>query len=183
MRAKRMRFGAPGYTRMTNNSNDARSLAFDMGKINRSSTAFTEKDEREAAGEVRQWNQVSYEYKGRNKTTEGIIKYRMVSGEGDWTFMDLLKRPKGTPPLCQVCCQEEDAVMRHTKHQCTVVETNKATGMDCNLMQPPADRDAGPKHRKKNENGKEKKIYRNNAEDALVLQCPGMQPQSKQTKI
>ena len=94
MKDKKMRFGAAGYTRMTNASNDSRSLAFDMGKINRSAAAYTKKNEREPAGEIRQWNQVSYEYKNRCEATEGIVKFRMVSGQSAWTFMDLVKRKK-----------------------------------------------------------------------------------------
>ena len=50
-------------------------------------------------------------------------------------------------------------------------ETNKATGMDCNLMQPPEDRDAGPKHKRTDKDGNEKKKQGKKGEAKMAWYC------------
>ena len=169
---KKWRFGAAGYTAMTNESNDARSVAFDMRKINRSVTAYTTKDARVSSGgsvgDVKKWNQVSYEYKNRSEKTEGVVKYRIVSGDSSpWIFTDLLRRGAGVFPLCQICCQTEDAVVRHTKKVCPVVQLNPSAGMDCNAMWPPENRDSGTKHPR----AKGVKIKKSTGEAKLKYYC------------
>ena len=131
---RRMRLGAESYTRMTNGSNDRRSIAFNMIEIRRTLGAYTQKSERSPAAFIRKWNEVSYEYKNRSKATEGVRKYRRHSGQGPWGFFDLLVRPKSTPPICQACSQTADSVVRHNKQTCKLTLTNPAEGLDCNTF-------------------------------------------------
>ena len=53
-----LRIGAADYTAMTNGSNDARSIAFEFSKINRSISAYTTRKDRVKAVGLPQWSEV-----------------------------------------------------------------------------------------------------------------------------
>ncbi len=62
MRDKRAnigRFGAVDYTTMTNDSNDKRSIAFDMLTIDRSTAAYIDKKFIDNDADIRKWDQGS----------------------------------------------------------------------------------------------------------------------------
>ena len=102
---------------MTNSSNDTRSIAFDMGYINRSKDCFELKENLNKCKLARKFHEISYEYKERSQDTEGIMKVRLFSGQGDWGWFDTKKsRNKGV--LCQTCCNEFDTPVWHAKPDC-----------------------------------------------------------------
>ena len=149
-KAKRMRMTAESYTRMTNASNDRRSIAFNMVEIRRTADAYTNKAARAPARELIKWNQVSYQFQNSSIETEGVVKHRRVSGQGPWIFQDLLKRDKNVPPICQICSRATDSVERHTKDECKETLINPAEGVDCNSFSRQhvvLENRTGPKHK------------------------------------
>ena len=112
------RYGASGYTAMTNSSNDKRSVAHEFPKINRSAGIFPKKSEMNTYKHKRKWCHVSYEYEQRSRKTEGILRYQFTTGKGGWKWAELKHRP-GRRPLCAACSEIEKGLVRHFPDKCT----------------------------------------------------------------
>jgi hypothetical protein len=91
--------GAAAWTDMTNESNDHRSWAYHFPRIAQNADTFP-KDINKIR-HVKKWSHVKFLDHSRGP---GILKYRLVTGKGAWTYADL--RPSfraGGPWLCESC--------------------------------------------------------------------------------
>jgi len=112
------RHGAQAYTDMTNESNDRRSWAYHFNKINRNKNLFPPSVNAKNKW-LRKWCHVRYEYAGRDERTVGICLYRLVTGEGKWTWCDLLEGNRDKErTLCEACSTVSQSITFHTKEEC-----------------------------------------------------------------
>jgi hypothetical protein len=117
------RLGAASYTRMTNESNDCLSWAYELPQINRGVDVFPPASHLLGVTFLRKWCQVSFEYTGRCQSTEGIVLYRFISGEGKFTFADLRCGKSGRGDRVPLCCScsskaEPQALIFHEQKDC-----------------------------------------------------------------
>jgi hypothetical protein len=112
------RHGAEAMTAMTNSSNDVASWAYNFKNINRDENLFPKGVE--AKGKhLKKWSEVSFEYEGREESTVGVCKYRLVSGQGDWIWCDLAPglREEGKE-VCESCSTKKDTLVCHKVGEC-----------------------------------------------------------------
>lgn len=114
----RLRLGGAEWTDMTNTNADLRSRAYHFAKINRNEDIFP--STLLAPPFLRKWNEVSFEYDGRCEDTEGILKYRLVSGEGVWKFADLNSKARDDMnTLCDTCSTAAQRPEFHAARDCS----------------------------------------------------------------
>jgi hypothetical protein len=94
------REGAAAWTDMTNESNDQRSWAFHFLSIAQNTDTFP-KDLNRTIKHVKKWSHVIFL---DHDSGPGLLKYRLVSGEGNWTYADLHPAARADGPwLCASC--------------------------------------------------------------------------------
>jgi len=78
------REGAAAWTDMTNESSDQQSWAYHFASIAQNVDTFPSNLQK--IKHIKKWSEVKF---FEHASGPGILKYRLVSGEGDWTYSDL----------------------------------------------------------------------------------------------
>jgi hypothetical protein len=105
------REGALSWTNMTNESSDAKSWAYHFECVSQNETTFPSNLNK--IKHIKKWSEVKFldHYRG-----PGLLKYRLVSGVGDWTYGDLHPAAReGGDWLCDTCSTRNCAQVFHTR--------------------------------------------------------------------
>ena len=122
LRAGMPRVGATDMTEMTNASNDSCSWAYEFPNINRGkgvfpkNKAFTHKDR---AKWIKKWCEVRFIHPDESGSYDGVLQYRLVTGEGVWNWTDLVANERGPEDtMCDRCSTKADEVVYHKQADC-----------------------------------------------------------------
>ena len=122
LRAGLPRVGAIAMKDMTNNSNDNRSWAYEFPAINRNTTVFPAAKHFQAkdrAKWIKKWCEVKFTHPDNTAQYDGILQYRLVTGEGPWQWTDLIAAKRtDAEAMCDKCSTISDAVVLHTAASC-----------------------------------------------------------------
>ena len=135
------------YVMMINTSDHANAQAFDFTKINRSAGLFPAKFQ-ELNTATRKLCDVVYWCPAPDDSlkrvfTPGVLRARLVPGQGDYSVHDLLTRPKEWGKMCQSCSDKVQRPVYHKRDFTTcAVEFSQPPSRE-NIVQPQADRLTG----------------------------------------
>ena len=116
------RFGARAMTDMTNSSHDLCSWAYEFPAINRSLDVFPPGKHFQAkyrAKWIKKWTEVKFDQPDSSGSYDGVLQYRLVTGQGDWQWTDLVASSRGPQDtLCDRCSTKANSVVLHTYDNC-----------------------------------------------------------------
>jgi hypothetical protein len=119
------REGAAAWTDMTNESNDQRSWAYHFPSIAQNSDTFPT-DLNRGIKHVKKWSNVIFL---DHASGPGLLKYRLISGEGNWTYADLHPSARAHGPwLCDSCSTKAQDQVFHD------LESTCPSPVDCHLL-------------------------------------------------
>jgi hypothetical protein len=116
------RFGARAMTDMTNSSHDLCSWAWEFPAINRSLDVFPPGKHFQTkyrAKWIKKWTEVEFNQPDKSGLYDGLLQYRLVTGQGDWQWTDLVASTRGPAnTLCDRCSTKANSVVLHTHRNC-----------------------------------------------------------------
>jgi hypothetical protein len=164
LRCGYVREGSEAMKDMTNESNDPASWAYGFPSINRNLNIFPPEHHfkaKDRAKWIKKWCQVEFDHPDKSADYDGILQYRLVTGQGDWQWTDLIaasRTPEQT--MCDRCSTKEQLIVYHQQSDCPkpAYIHNLPTYVD---LQPDPNRIQGEQVSSKKKNGsqKEKPTY------------------------
>ena len=116
------RIGSPAMTEMTNDSNDHSSWAYDFPQINRGENVFPRAANFKATDRakwIRKWTEVTYIHPDTSGAHDGILQYRLVTGQGEWQWTDLVAKTRDDDHMmCDRCSTVAQEATFHTQKEC-----------------------------------------------------------------
>jgi hypothetical protein len=116
------RFGAKAMTDMTNGSHDLCSWAYEFPAINRNGDVFPPGKHFQTkyrAKWIKKWTEVKFDQPDTSGSYDGLLQYRLVTGQGDWQWTDLVASTRGHDnTLCDRCSTKANSVVLHTHPNC-----------------------------------------------------------------
>ena len=116
------RFGAKAMVEMTNESTRPNSWAYLFRAINRNRSVFPpdkDFDHSKRAKWIKKWTEVKYAHPDNTGAYDGILQYRLVTGEGPWQWTDLVMATRtDATTLCDSCSTKSDKAVFHTRKAC-----------------------------------------------------------------
>ena len=136
------RFGAAALSEMTNSSHDVRSWAYTFPCINRNENVFPEEKQYDAPDRalwIKKWCEVKFEPNTKEPLHDGVLQYRMVTGEGVWKWTDLIaaSRAPGVR-MCDSCSTKQNTIVYHTHDECPAPERTHVLPTFIDLQPDPA---------------------------------------------
>ena len=144
---------AEQYTTLMNTSHNSDTYAFTFSTINRGVDVFPKKMKKMVG--VRKFCDLTFIHADQNgemsARTEGVVRARLVPGQGVYTVFDLLPRPAEWGRLCQVCTSAKQRPVYHTREKTKCDATLRAVQRAAQnskrrkaLPQPDCKRISGP---------------------------------------
>ena len=126
LRCGMARFGSAAMTEMTNSSHDRSSWAYDFPAINRNKGVFpADKDfkHKSRAKWIKKWCEVKFTHPALEEAYDGVVQYRIVPGQGDWQWTDLVaNRREPDQMLCDSCSTKAQKMVLHVDTECPAPE-------------------------------------------------------------
>jgi hypothetical protein len=147
------RFGAKAMVDMTNSSHDTASWAYWFPAINRNEDVFPPQKHfaaKDRAKWIKKWTEVKFDHPDESGTYDGYLQYRLVTGQGDWQWTDLVAatRPQDHT-LCDSCSTKHQNAVLHIQKDCPTPRYIHDLPVFKDL-QPDPGRIKGPQMKKKN---------------------------------
>jgi len=117
-----LREGAQAMTDMTNSSNDPASWAYNFPQINRSWNVFPPGKHfkhKDRAKWIKKWCEVKFDHPDDSEKYDGILQYRLVTGQGEWQWTDLVAASRdAATTMCDRCSTKDNTVVYHQQTEC-----------------------------------------------------------------
>jgi hypothetical protein len=118
------RFGAASMTDMTNSSHDPFSWAYHFPAMNRNINVFPLGNyfkAKDRAKWIKKWCEIQFHHGHEHEAeqSDGILQYRLVTGQGPWQWTDLVAAKRSDEErMCDRCSTKAQAFVQHAQALC-----------------------------------------------------------------